>query len=335
MSRLDELSEGRAFILGHNLIHFDLPRLRAVAPQLRLHKMPAVDTLMLNPLAFPQNPYHYPVKHYQDGQLRRGRINDPELDARLTPEVFENQQGALRDKDVDLLTAWHWLTTVNGEEGFDIIFSAIRQARRPSDRDARNAILAGLEGIVCGRGAQEVLDNARRYGWSLAYVLAWLSVAGGNSVMPPWVRHQFPETGRLVRRLRDTPCQDPGCAWCRERHDSQSELNRWLGFDEYRPEPTDDDGRSLQQSVVEGMMKGNSTLAILPTGTGKSVCYQVPALSRYDKTGALTVVISPLVALMADQVLGLERKGVFSAVTINGLLSMPERGEALDKGAPR
>ena len=45
-------------------------------------------------------------------------------------------------------------------------------------------------------------------------------------------------------------------------------------------------------------------LGILPTGTGKSICYQIPALSRFDKTGALTVVISPLVALMADQVQG-------------------------------
>ena len=64
LSRLDEMSEGKAFILGHNLIHFHLSHLRAAAPQLRLHKMPAVDTLMLNPLAFPQNPYHYLVKHY-------------------------------------------------------------------------------------------------------------------------------------------------------------------------------------------------------------------------------------------------------------------------------
>ena len=53
--------------------------------------------------------------------------------------------------------------------------------------------------------------------------------------------------------------------------------------------------------------------------------------SRYDKTGALTVVISPLVALMADQVAGLEAKGIGSCVTINGLLSMPERADALDR----
>ena len=78
-------------------------------------------------------------------------------------------------------------------------------------------------------------------------------------------------------------------------------------------------------------MASESVLAILPTGAGKSVCYQVPALSRYDKTGALTVVISPLVALMADQVAGLEARGIGSCVTVNGLLSMPERADALDR----
>ena len=72
-------------------------------------------------------------------------------------------------------------------------------------------------------------------------------------------------------------------------------------------------------------------LGILPTGTGKSICYQAPALSRYDKTGALTVVVSPLVALMADQVKGLEKHDIGSCVAINGLLSMPEREEALDR----
>ena len=78
-------------------------------------------------------------------------------------------------------------------------------------------------------------------------------------------------------------------------------------------------------------MAGKHVLGILPTGTGKSLCYQIPALSRYDKTGALTVVISPLVALMADQVAGMEARGIGSCVTINGLLSMPERADALDR----
>ena len=149
--------------------------------------------------------------------------------------------------------------------------------------------------------------------------------------MPPWVRHQFPEAGQLVRRLRDEACADQGCAWCHERHNPSRELKRFFGFDSFRPEPAAGDGRSLQQLIVETAMQGRDALAILPTGTGKSLCYQIPALSRYDKTGALTVVISPLVALMADQVAGLQRLGITSCVTVNGLLSMPERAEALER----
>ena len=56
LSRLDELAEDKTFVLGHNLIHFDLPRLRAATPQFRLLEMSAVDTLMLHPLEFPKCP---------------------------------------------------------------------------------------------------------------------------------------------------------------------------------------------------------------------------------------------------------------------------------------
>ena len=74
----------------------------------------------------------------------------------------------------------------------------------------------------------------------------------------------------------------------------------------------------MQEAIVEAAMRGEAVLAILPTGTGKSVCYQIPALSRYEKTGALTVVISPLVALMADQVAGLQARAA-DAQTIERL----------------
>ena len=329
--KLDHLADGADFLLGHNLIAFDLPQLRAVNPNLRLLGLPAVDTLRLNPLAFPRNPYHHLVKHYQDGQLKRGRVNDPELDARLTLEVFDNQIGTLGDADSDLLTAWHWLTTADGGEGFNLFFSALRGSPRPSDIEAHDAVGRRLAGVSCSPQAREVMSDVAKRGWELAYALAWLSVSGGNSVMPPWVRHQFPEAGRLVRRLRDTACRDPGCDWCSERHNPRKELVRWFGFDDFRPEPSDNEGTPMQRSVVEAAMAGENALAILPTGAGKSVCYQLPALSRYDKTGAITVVISPLVALMADQVAGLEARGIGSCVTVNSLLSMPERADALDR----
>ena len=331
LSRLDDLADGADFVLGHNLIDFDLPHLQASNPQLRLLRLPAVDTLRLNPLAFPRNPYHHLVKHYQDGALRRGRINDPELDARLALQVFHDQLDALPKTSPDLLTAWHWLTTTSVGAGFDMVFSHLRSAPRPSDGEARDAIARFLDGISCQSKVGDILANHSDQGWPLAYALAWLSVAGGNSVMPPWVLHQFPEAGQLVRRLRDIACTDAACGWCRERHDARKELIRWFGFPDFRPEPADDDGNPMQRSIIEAAMADEHVLGILPTGAGKSICYQIPALSRYDKTGALTVVISPLVALMADQVAGLEARGITSCVAINGLLSMPERADALDR----
>jgi len=328
LAKLDDFAQGAAFVLGHNLIAFDAPHLEAAKPDLRLLKLPRVDTLRLNPLAFPRNPYHHLVKHYQDGQLKRGRMNDPELDARLTLEVFADQQRALREAAPDLLVAWHWLV---GVEGFDPVFATIRRRVRPTQEEARAAVEGRLRGQACREQTAHALREAPGSGWPLAYALAWLSVAGGNSVMPPWVRYQFPEAGAWVRRLRDTPCTDAACEWCRERHNAPNELKRWFGWDAYRPEPTVEDGGSMQQAIVEAAMRGEAVLGILPTGTGKSVCYQIPALSRYEKTGALTLVISPLVALMADQVAGLQAHGISSCAAINGLLSMPERADVLDR----
>src|SRR3990172_2872542 len=335
LAKLDDFAEGAAFLLGHNLIGFDAPHLAAAKLGLRLLELPAVDTLRLNPLAFPRNPYHHLVKHYQDGQLKRGRLNDPELDARLTLEVFRDQHQAFlacHEATPDLLLALHSLTTAAGVvSGLNAFFSTLRRRQRPAETEARAAIEQRLSGHACLTYGREILADAEKHGWGLAYALAWLSVSGGNSVMPPWVRHQFPEAGLLVRRLRDAACIDPACAWCRERHDARKELARWFGFGGFRPEPAGEDGRALQQAIVEAAMRGEHVLGILPTGSGKSLCYQIPALSRYDKTGALTVVISPLVALMADQVAGLEARGISSCAAINGLLSMPERADVLDR----
>ena len=331
LNRLDQLAEGADHLLGHNLIDFDLPHLRAAKPDLRLLNLPAVDTLRLSPLAFPRNPYHHLVKQYQDGRLKRGQVNNPELDARLALEVSNDQRRALSEADANLLTAWHWLTsTASAVSGFDLFFSALRKANRPTDSEAYTAIHQLLAGEACQVHARENIATLSPPDWPMAYVLAWLSVAGGNSVLPPWVTYQFPQTGRLLQRLRNTACSDPRCAWCRERHDAPKELKRWFDFVAFRPAP-EHDGRPMQQAIVEAVMARRHVLGILPTGTGKSLCYQIPALSAYDKTGALTVVISPLVALMADQVTGLQARGITSCVAINGLLSMPERRDALDK----
>lgn len=70
---------------------------------------------------------------------------------------------------------------------------------------------------------------------------------------------------------------------------------------------------------------------MFPTGGGKSVTFQLPALMAGEAIHGLTVVISPLQSLMKDQVDNLEERGLAEAVTINGLLSPVERKDSLDR----
>ena len=84
------------------------------------------------------------------------------------------------------------------------------------------------------------------------------------------------------------------------------DLKRVFGYDTFRP---------LQREIMEASLDGRDVLAILPTGAGKSLCYQLPALARRG----LTVVASPLIALMKDQVDQMQAAGV-AATFLNSTL---------------
>lgn len=73
--------------------------------------------------------------------------------------------------------------------------------------------------------------------------------------------------------------------------------------------------RPLQESIVDNAIYGHDTLAILPTGGGKSICFQVPGIAREG----ITLVISPLIALMQDQVNNLHKKGIYASVITGGM----------------
>ena len=83
-------------------------------------------------------------------------------------------------------------------------------------------------------------------------------------------------------------------------------LKEYWGYDAFRP---------MQQEIISSALEGRDTLALLPTGGGKSVCFQVPALMR----DGLALVVTPLVALMKDQVQSLEDRGIKAVAVHSGM----------------
>src|SRR5580693_3427446 len=92
--------------------------------------------------------------------------------------------------------------------------------------------------------------------------------------------------------------------------DLDSVLKHAFGYGEFRP---------LQRQIIEATLAGRDVLALLPTGGGKSLCFQLPAMAR----PGLTVVVSPLIALMKDQVDALQANGV-AATYLNSTLGADE-----------
>lgn len=319
-----EFAKGSDFICGHNALDHDL---RYVGDALRdagVDIASCIDTLHLSPLLFPKKPYHCLVK---DEKLLADELNNPHNDAIKARDLFHDEVAAWRGLSQELKAIYRMLLATTREFGAFFRWLDAGGLNEPRlVRPVGELIAETFAGKICAHSPVREMIGSQPV--ELAYALALISADDSFSILPKWVARSFSRVETVLHRLRSRACLE-GCDYCRARLDPKAALKRWFGYDSFRTYG----GEPLQEDAVRGALDGKSLLVLFPTGGGKSITFQLPALMTGETESGLTVVISPLQSLMKDQVDNLFAAGITRAVTINGLLDPIERAKAIEQVA--
>lgn len=312
--RRGSLSSEDRFICGHNILAHDLQYIEDPVDNSGIKYV--VDTLYLSPLLFPNKPYHALLK---DDKLRTDELNNPLNDSIKATQLFYDEVNAFEALSENMKDIF--CSLLYESEKFYGFF--VYMNRKPA-HNAKELMVKAFEGKICTNC--DISSIIKQNPIELAYCLALITAEDEHSVMPRWVHINYPAVDNVMRMLRNTPCAD-GCEYCRNRLDVHKKLKSIFGYDDFRKY----NDEPLQENAVKAAVNNESLLAVFPTGGGKSITFQLPALMAGEASRGLTVVISPLQSLMKDQVDNLEKKGIADVVTINGLLSPIERAEAYER----
>lgn len=309
-----EFLDGVDFICGHNVVHHDVKYLFGD------EHIPwgLVDTLYMSPLLFPERPYHHLLK---DDKLMSDQVNNPLNDCEKAYDLLLDEMEAWKrlPRELTLIYA----TLLHGVPEFSG-FLDMADAECCEKEELPGHIYTFFHGRICQN--VDLRSLVEKQPVELAFSLALITTTERNSITPLWVLYTYPNVENVVRLLRHTCCAD-GCDYCRSLLDVHTNLKHFFGYNQFRTY----EGEPLQENAVRAAVTGKSLLAIFPTGGGKSLTFQLPALMESQTVHGLTVVISPLLSLMKDQVDNLAERGITEAVTINGLLDPVSRSLAIDR----
>lgn len=308
---------GTEYICGHNIFNHDLLYIDKAVTDAKVNSKNIIDTLFLSPLLFPTKPYHALLK---DDKLQTEDTNNPLNDSIKAKDLFFDEVSVFNQAEEKLKQIFYLL--LNEKKEFHSFFRFIEY--KTSETDIEKLIREKFQSLICEQA--DLTKIISEYPIELSYCLALINCNNRYSITPPWVLKNYPKVERIMFLLRNNPCLT-GCIYCNQALDIHKGLKKYFGFDEYRSYA----GEPLQQNAVQAAVDSKSILAVFPTGGGKSITFQVPALMSGENAKGLTVVISPLQSLMKDQVDNLERIGITDAVTINGLLDPIERAKSIQR----
>lgn len=308
---------GTEFICGHNILNHDLQYIQKAVSDAKVNSANIIDTLFFSPLLFPTKPYHALLK---DDKLQTEDTNNPLNDSIKAKDLFFDEVSVFNQADEKLKQIFYLL--LKDKKEFRSFFHFI--AYTSKETQTEKLIREKFDSVICNNA--DLTKIISEHSIELAYCLALINCNNRYSITPPWVLKNFPKVERIMFLLRSNTCLT-GCEYCNMALDIHKGLKTYFGFDSYRTYA----GEPLQENAVQAAVDNKSLLAVFPTGGGKSITFQVPALMAGENAKGLTVVISPLQSLMKDQVDNLEKNQITEAVTINGLLDPIERAKSIER----
>lgn len=305
---------GANYVVGHNIVRHDLLYIKKFLP----NRCDVVDTLFWSPLLFPNKPYHKLVK---DDKIDNEDVNNPLSDSIKCKNLYYDEVSKFNTLPQKLKDIFGELLYKHQE--FNGFLNSVNWSHR-FFANVKGLIKEHFNGSICSNANIDKL--IKDYPVELAYALALITAEDKKSITPAWVLKTYPNVQYVIQELRSKNCHDSRCPYCSKVFRTKEKLNEFFGYPDFRKF----EGENLQERAVNLALEHKSLLAIFPTGGGKSLTFQLPALIEGETVRGLTIVISPLQSLMKDQVDNLEKKNIVGAVTINGLLSPIERAENIE-----
>lgn len=313
------------FISGHNFIDFDLNILKYSSLYKDIVNYKIIDTLPLSLLLFNEKTIHSLPKNYKNED---DFDNNPVEDSKITAILFDKLLERFNEIPNDTKNIFYSLLKNN--QYFSGFFEYICLSTKLIDlnfEDLFNLIKnKHNKTIVNFEYLKDVLISNKV---ELAYILALLTPYIEIKAHPPKILFSYPNIVEIQKKL------------CFDRELSNKILSDFskevFGFGTFREFPRLNanilDNPSIsQREIVEASLRDESFLAILPTGGGKTFTFWLPAIFKSNSYKGLTVVISPLQALIEDHIKSFNLKVAnYKAVAISGFMSPLERSEAVEQ----
>jgi len=313
------------YICGHNFIDFDLGFLEDTSLYRALASHQIIDTLPLSLLLFNEKSIHALPKNYK---TEDDFSNDPVEDCKLTAQLLAKLEARFLSLETD--TQHIFYTLLREEKYFSGFFSYMAESYdlvRLEPIQLYTKILAlHTHVIVDKKYLKELIET---HPMELSYILALLTPHIEIKSHPPKILHTYTQIIEIQKRL----CFDINTAT-----DTLADFAKEVfGFGTFRPFPklhTSLLGNNeiTQREIIEASLRDESFLVVLPTGGGKTFTFWLPAIIKAKSYKGLTVVISPLQALIEDHITSFNAKVAnYKAVAISGYMSPLERSEAIEQ----